>query len=185
MIDVLISRYCPTQESSRLFDLNYDMAKELGEVYVWDNGDTMKSNKYIGLVKASIKLIEATNRDYFLLMNHDFTSLHVDIPAMVAGGYNLSMPGNGADIGWAPAQRYPCTFMLFKREAYLESGGFNPRFLVAYADWDLIHRMKKIEPIMIHHPSYVKHKGNPMNEEKRSVWDADRKIFNELWEGPP
>jgi GT2 family glycosyltransferase len=70
-----------------------------------------------------------------------------------------------------------------RREVFDRLEGFDDRYFVAYADWDLIMtaRMEDLRTVQ-HNRSTVRHIGlSNANPKKQQMWSKDRSVFRSTW----
>ena len=81
---------------------------------------------------------------------------------------------------------YPSAVMC-KRELFLKTGGFNPRFGKNYhEDFELFARMARVSPVHFMPQSLVRYRQGKRNEERwNSNWDILLDCLLELWRDDP
>ena len=192
MIDVILVRYCFTDDDVRLFDKTMDsLSKYPVTVHVRDN-----THDNIGLNKARLELISKCYAPILVMMDFDFESIDIDFPALAGRlntkGVGMTLPYSTTKVPrppytecvkskgeWQEILRIPCNCMCMKRSTYDMLGGLFSDYHTAYSDADLCRRIWRHRMIIEqHNKSSVVHVGKSSDSpEKRYIWDADKKVF--------
>ena len=192
MIDVILVRYCFTDDDVRLFDKTVDYLSTCPvTVHIRDN-----THDNIGLNKARIELLEKCAAPVIVMMDFDFERIDIDFPALAvrldANGVGMTLPYSVTKVPrppytegvlskdeWQEIRTIPCNCMCMKRSTYAMLGGLYSAYHTAYSDVDLCRRIwKHGMRIEQHNKSCVVHVGKSSDRpEKRGIWDADRKIL--------
>jgi len=181
-IDVLLVKYTPNELSEIAWE------NTLNTVSKWNTGVLIHDNniKNIGLVKARNILLKKSEADVVVLMDFDFNNIDVDIEKMarVAMDFGVVVPRDTRRKNWSSEwetfEDCYCNFMVVKRETLNFINGFDEKFVTAYADWDLLNKLRDLG-LVRHNLSVVEHIGLsatvPNIEEKRAVWAKDLSQF--------
>jgi GT2 family glycosyltransferase len=195
-IDVILVRYCTNNEDAELWNNTLTQLNQYPiNVLTYDNTD-----HNIGLTKARIVLAQQSKAPYLIFMDFDFHEIHINFTALVD---YLNMPQVGMTVPyskqlstlkpytegehpvkhweWQEIRRIPCNCMAIKRTVYDEIGGFYEGYHTSQADVELVRRLwQRGLKVMQHNRSSVIHIGrSSAHPDKRSIWDADRRVFEE------
>jgi glycosyltransferase involved in cell wall biosynthesis len=179
-IDVVLIKYCPNNQDEEAWNKTYAYLQSKGvNVLTRDN-----TNDNIGLVKARMELIEKSEAEYICFMDFDFNSIDIDFEAMkdkLRGDVAIAIPDSGCS--WGMRDGIPCNCIFMKRRIYESLGGYDPRYFIAYADWDLVTKVwnagLKVERVK---GSKLSHQGaSEKNPQKRQLWNKDRDAYVEKW----
>jgi glycosyltransferase involved in cell wall biosynthesis len=184
MIDVCLVRYCPSKKDDEIFEKTCAYLKDKVNLFIHDN-----TEDNIGLTKARNRLVTQGSSEFVCFMDFDLSQMDIDWDALTAQcrdskvGMVFPQSDGVKGKGWSEPVAVPCNFMLMRRKVFVELGGFNERFFVAYGDWDLICRMRAAGyKTLQHNESIVQHIGlSDDNKDKERIWDADRAVYRELW----
>lgn len=195
-IDVFLVRYCPNGQDSWLWDNTLAQLKPFPvNVLIHDNTDNN-----IGLAKARNALVKQSQAPHLVFMDFDFHEIRINLAALVD---YLNMPDVGMTVPyskqlatlqpytegeqpvdgweWQEIRHIPCNFMVMKRSVFEEIGGFYEGYHTSHADTELVRRLwQRRLKVMQHNHSGVIHIGrSSADPEKRSIWAADRRVFEE------
>lgn len=179
-VDVILVKYCPNSQDEDAWNKTNSYLQSKGvNILTRDN-----THDNIGLVKARIELIKQSEAEYICFMDFDFSSIDIDFEAMknqLRGDVAMAIPQSGSS--WGMREGIPCNCILMKRRIYESLGGYDPRYFVAYADWDLVTKAwnagLKVERVK---GSKLSHQGaSEKNHQKRELWNKDRDAYVEKW----
>jgi hypothetical protein len=185
-IDIVLVRYCPNPKDAEVFERVRGMVAGIPGAKLWERDNT-KDN--IGLVAARNELAAKGCAELICFMDFDFSSMEVDWEALrekaLEAGVGIVFPSEGSKMGedWCQPVRVPCNVLLMRREVFDRLEGFDDRYFVAYADWDLIMkaRMEDLRTVQ-HNRSTVRHIGlSNANPKKQQMWSKDRSVFRSTW----
>ncbi len=191
MIDVLLVRFCPTAEHEEAFDSTVMALWRIPGLRLLVHDNT-KDN--IGLSRARNRLLAKATAEVVVLMDFDLSWSRLDFKAMaeitLRPGVGLVVPlspginGNG----WTcqPIRRCACQCLVIARQLLTCLDGFDERYFVAYADWDLLNRIEKRGLVLLQHndSTITEHIGlSKRDPGKRAIWNRDRAVYDKAWPG--
>lgn len=191
IIDVLLVKYTPTKEDEKKYEqVCCELRKNpLLRIIEWDN-----NRENIGLSKARNILLKQSTAKFVCFMDTDFENFNIDwssLATKIYGDISMTVPHDclqatkSNDI-WDEKEYIACNCMIMLRSTIQKLGGFDEQFFVAYADWDLIQRIRRNGGrILQHNNSFVKHMGSSdKNPKKKEIWDRDYKKYLSKWGSP-
>jgi glycosyltransferase involved in cell wall biosynthesis len=174
-------RYCRDKQAEEHWDKTVDyLSHQTGiRLLVRDN-----TNDNIGLTAARIELLKKSSAEFVCFMDFDFHKLELDLHGMrqmLRGDRALVVPDACCDWGRHDALTASC--MMMRRSVYESVGGFDPRFNVAYADWDLFSKVWNAGLSIVRHPgSDLRHAGQSARDpQKPGIWAKDREAYLKKW----